>query len=290
MLAPAVLLLFSPQFKIVKGGPATVTKSGSATIIQSRMTKQDHEARRFFVRYIGPRISVLPVFYVPAGERPPSDEAKDLLLRHLAVAQTRYLEFMGGRDTFRYVPSALTFYSQSTSLWLATQPGDEKAAVLGEIMAAQRVSRSNAPYVYLVVATGGSFPSSVSARPINGGHNNGGGIALMNAGGLERDDFQSALQRELGHAFGLLSVDQYGYSTSASPSFMSNNPRHRWNGLAPSPVPAIAIPEDLRGLSMNRLAFPNFSYRLYDLPSGYIIRRERCPYPPMELGPHFIQR
>ncbi len=85
-------------------------------------------------------------------------------------------------------------------------------------------------------------------RPFNGGFNTGGGIVIMSSNGLDRaPNFQSTLQHELGHAFGLPHVDVYGYDMQTNMSMMSYNPSHHTNGFEPSATPGRFIPEDRAG-------------------------------------------
>lgn len=53
---------------------------------------------------------------------------------------------------------------------------------------------------------------------------------------------------------------------------MSYNPLHHTNWFKPSDTPGIMIPEDIRGLALNDLAFPNLEFDPQkDIPSGYKI-------------------
>ena len=67
------------------------------------------------------RVVILPIFFVPKGERPPTNDHKLRLMKHLKWAQDWYRGVLRGRDTFRIarsVPSVipgnhdLAFYKQ----------------------------------------------------------------------------------------------------------------------------------------------------------------------------------
>jgi len=45
-------------------------------------------------------VKVQPVFFVPKGEKPPTEEQSANFLRHLKWTQTRYKELLQDRDTF----------------------------------------------------------------------------------------------------------------------------------------------------------------------------------------------
>jgi len=101
---------------------------------------------------------------------------------------------------------------------------------------------------------------------------------------MQAPNFQSNLQRSLGEAFGLSTVDAYGYDMDTSPSIMSGNIEHESEGLKPSGSPGVFIPEDLRGLGLNPWAFPKFKYDpSRDLPSKYKIHQEVIVQDPLKL-------
>ena len=218
------------------------------------------------------RLLVKPVFLVPSDVQPPPAKYSTLLMRHLAWSQTRYRELLAGQDTIALAadrPLVLAGQHPAAYYTAATDGGAE-AAVL-ELFAHDHVDRFTCPYVYVVLFVGtGLFPAG-GGRPINGGINTGGGIVILAADALvESPNFQSTLQHELGHAFGLPHVDVYGYDMRTSRSVMSYNPSHHTNGFEPSPTPGGFIPEDLRALSLARRVFPEYTLNpARDYPPGY---------------------
>ncbi len=229
------------------------------------------------VDYLPPeRVSVLPVLFVAADQDAPTDDQLDRLDRHLAWAQRRYRELLDGVDTFTIAPGPPLVHHGSRELAFYRQSGEGGAPhYVAELLAAVGVNRFTCPYVLLVVVMNPAdgFPGG-GGRPLNGGYNNGGGVVILSSHDLDRaPNFQSTLQHELGHAFGLVHVDAYGLDMASSPSLMSYNPAHHTRGFEPSATPGILSPEDRRGLALNRRAFP----RLTEVP--------RAAEPPRWLGP-----
>ncbi len=119
------------------------------------------------------------------------------------------------------------------------------------------------------------FPGGCGS-PFNGGFNTGGGIVLVSSYALDKiPNFQSTVQHELGHAFGLPHVDAYGYDMKTSTSIMSYNLSHHTKGFNPSEMPGEFIPEDVRGLALNQRAFPTITFdRKKNVPSEYNLHSE----------------
>jgi hypothetical protein len=220
------------------------------------------------------RLKVLPVFIVPAGGITPTSSQKDSLMHYLFWAQTRYFEMMKFRSTFMLADSTPHVYlSSHDDTYYQTNP-DVAAAWTDELLNDNNVNRFNCPYIFLTVYM---HPTSLfpvgGARPINGGFNLGGGIIILSSYDLDNTpNFESTIQHELGHSFGLCHADVYGKSMSTDSSLMSYNPNHHTSWFTPSPTPGILSPENLRDLSLNKKAFPEFYFdSTLDIPAGYPI-------------------
>jgi hypothetical protein len=151
---------------------------------------------------------------------------------------------------------------------------------LSELFEYFKTNRFDAPFVFLILVLNprDKFPNG-GGRPINGGNNNGGGVIIVSSYAMDdMPNFQSTLQHELGHSFGLVHVDMYGYNMTSSSSIMSYNKAHHTNRFQVSSTPGIFIPEDLRGLALNKKAFPHFSYT----PEGKISPKTPA-LPPMNI-------
>lgn len=122
-------------------------------------------------------------------------------------------------------------------------------------------------------------------RTINGGLNSGGGVMFIASSQLHRNPhFQTTLQHELGHSFGLPHPDVYGYDLKTNRSIMSYNPANFTDEFKPNRTPGTLIPEDLRALAQNDRVFPNTSFDLQKhVPADYKLFAKIVPLGPMEL-------
>jgi hypothetical protein len=219
------------------------------------------------------RVQVKPVFFVPREGAEPTREQQKRLTNHLDWCRDRYEQMLSGRDTFTMAGGpALIHHSRTSLAELRAAPEMGAPRIAGELLIAANVSRFNCPCVFVVVVMNAldDFPVG-GGRPFNGGYNTGGGIVVLSSFALDKlPNFQSTLQHELGHAFGLPHVDVYGHDMKTSASIMSYNPAHHTRGMQPSPTPGTLGTEDLRGLSFNHRAFPNLAFRpARDVPPGY---------------------
>jgi hypothetical protein len=222
-------------------------------------------------------VSVLPVFFVPAGQQSPSQDQLKRLMRHLKWSQTRYRELLGHGTTFAIAEQKPRVYrSQRPLEFYRAQPESSAPQIVGELLTAFSYNRFNCPFILLVVMMNpqDNFPNP-GGRPLNGGFNTGGGVIILSSFTLDRSAyFQSTLQHELGHAFGLPHVDVYGYDMKTNASMMSYDPRHQTKGFTESRKPGKLISEDRRGLALNPRAFPKFHFDPEkDIPRGYAIAK-----------------
>ena len=219
------------------------------------------------------RVQVLPVFLVPTDQAPPTAAEKTRFIQHLTWAQTRYRELLGNRTTFALAANepAVVAARRPVSQYRAA-PENGVPLFVSELLEHYRYNRFNCPYIFatVVMNSTGAFPAG-SGRTLNRGWNSGGGVLVVSSWILNNErNFQSTLQHELGHSFGLPHVDVYGYDMSANASLMSYNPAHWTNGLSPSATPGALIPEDIRALLHNRRVFPDLTANpALDLPAGY---------------------
>jgi hypothetical protein len=221
-------------------------------------------------------IRVLPVFFVPTGQQSPSQDQLKRLMRHLKWSQTRYRELLGHGTTFAIAEQKPRVYRSPRPLEFYRPQERSAPQVVSELLTAFNYNRFNCPFILLVVMMNpkDDFPTP-GGRPLNGGVNTGGGVIVLSSFTLDRSPyFQSTLQHELGHAFGLPHVDVYGYDMKTNASIMSYDPRHHTKGFTESRNPGKLIPEDRRGLALNTRAFPKFHFDPEkDIPRGYSIAK-----------------
>ncbi len=230
------------------------------------------------------QVDVLPVFFVAKGESLPTEEQKSLLMKHLKMSQDRYRELLG--DTFRLA-------KQQPDVYRSRRPfefykGDDGGArhYVGELLEHYEFNRFNCPYVFLILVMNPreDYPTG-GGRPCNGGFNTGCGLVQMSSYALDKiPNFQSTLEHEVAHSFGLPHVDVYGYDMKKNDSIMSYNPSHHTQGLRPSDRPGLFIPEDLRGLALNKRVFSKFRFDpAIDLPRGVSIAQRIIGLGPLDI-------
>lgn len=232
------------------------------------------------------RVKVLPVAFVPQGEKDPTPDEQKLFLKHLKWSQERYREMLDG-DTFELAESKVQVVSGAKPLDFYRKPPERGAPdIVSELLTHLKLTRFNCPYVFciLLMNSKDSFPEG-GGRSINGGINTGGGMMYIASWELTHNThFQTTLQHELGHAFGLPHVDVYGYDMKANVSIMSYNPAHHCQGFEPSKTPGALIPEDRRGLALNGRVFAKTTFNpIRDVPFGYSLSKRIVPLGPMTL-------
>ncbi len=224
-------------------------------------------------------VKVMPVFFVPQDRESPSKNQIARLMKHLRLSQRCYKKMLKNRDTFeieKKPPLVIHGKHPVDHYKLKDRPTTMNYKNLSEIFAKCGWNRFNCPYV-LVIITMDSKEARLGsgARPFNRGFNSGGGLVSMPSYAM--DDilwFQSSLQHELGHSFGLVHINSYGYDQYKNRSIMSYNTDLRWKGFRAPKLRGILIPEDMRALAKNKKVFPNFYFDpTTDIPSGYKIHK-----------------
>ena len=161
-------------------------------------------------------------------------------MKHVKWARQRYHELLGGTDTFEMAKDQVVVYkSKKPMSFYRAAPEGSTPVCLSEMLEYFKTNRNDL---------------------------------------IGRDSEYWRLQHELGHSFGLLHPEAYGYDMETSPSIMSYNKAHHTHDFQPSPTPGIFIPEDLRALAMNKKEFPHFSYT----PVGKISPKTPS-LPPMDI-------
>lgn len=204
-------------------------------------------------------VSIRPVFLMPQGAPGPTQNQKIALLRYIQIAQSRYKEMLLDEGTFSVDEETLVVGLTHPVGFYRNRPQDGVPEMTGELLDYLQVSRFSCPWIFVIVVMNPAldFPPG-GGRPLNGGINTGGGVVVMSSSALDSSrNFESTLQHELGHAFGLPHVDTYGRDMQNDSSLMSYNPRHHTSGYTASPTPGILVSQDLGALAKNRRVFPD---------------------------------
>lgn len=179
------------------------------------------------------RIQVQPVFFITQGEAEPTREQQFKLQKHILLAQTCYRKMLNGEDTFEISEKGILIHRSQHPLEFYKNEGKMSTCLpVSELFAAYGYNRFTCPYIYVIVFMNSKedFPAG-GGRPFNRGFNNGGGLVYLSSHGLDNSHFQSTLLHELGHSFGLVHIDAYGYDMNANLSIMSYNKDNWWDGF-----------------------------------------------------------
>ena len=236
------------------------------------------------------QVQVLPVFFVPKGQAKPTAKETALLQRHLKWSQRRYREMLNGESTFEIAGKRPEIYMARRPLeFYRQQPQEAAPDMADELLRWKKTDRFACNYIFLAVVMNSKdrFPKG-GGRPFNGGVNTGGGIVKMSSRNLdESPNFQSTLQHELGHSFGLVHVDAYGYDMKRNKSIMAYNKQHHTKKFKPAKQPGELIPEDYRLLALNSLVLKDLEFNeSKHLPSGYKLQDKIATLSPMEIPNH----
>lgn len=92
------------------------------------------------------KVCLLPVFFVPRGEEPPTPEEKLRLMKHLRWCQNRYRELLRG-DTFRLAAQTPEVYRGEQDLaFYQKQPQGAASNFVGELLKSKNLNRYNCPF------------------------------------------------------------------------------------------------------------------------------------------------
>jgi hypothetical protein len=224
------------------------------------------------------QVVVKGVFFVPQNGPNPTEEDKRALNRHIQWSRVRYRVMLNDRDTFEISRKPVEIYHSSHPLdYYREKPESGVPWQLDELFEHFGYDRNTCPYIYVIVVANekDGFPAG-GGRNFNGGLNLGGGLVIISLHTLRNSpNFQSTLRHELGHAFGLVHVNVYGYDMENNDSIMSYYKKHHTKFFEESVKPGILIPEDIRSLAINKRVFQKLTFDISkDIPQGYEINKK----------------
>ena len=157
------------------------------------------------------RIEVMPVFFVPRGQPVPTEDQAERLLHHLRWAQKRYRELLHNEATFAQTAGKPHIYHATYELPHYQAGYKQNAACyLAEILQSLHTDRYRCPYSFAIIISPQDRDPTGVGGVINGGLNTGGGFLYVTSHELDQSpNFQSTLQHELGHSFGLPHIYDY---------------------------------------------------------------------------------
>jgi hypothetical protein len=241
------------------------------------------------------RITVKPVIFTPKGVAKNATWS-NLWLAHIQTARQKFLAMLQERDTFVIAAPVLQVSGQCTvaeymAQQVRTGSSDTPAGVivkqtfgyehiLAELMTHPTLNpegkfhRYNFPYclAVLLVDPDNAWHGG-GGRCFNGQMNGGAGFCIIPTRHHGLGQLQSTVLHELGHAFGLVHVqDRVGglnkntslykcyYDEHKSPSIMSQNTHNHSNALDPTKVPGCLLGDEIDSLRQNTLTFPKLFF------------------------------
>ena len=139
-------------------------------------------------QYILPKtLSVQPCFVVPQGERRPTEDQMQRLVRHLRWARERYAELLGNRNTFMLTEKDPLIYDSPYNLPFYRGLSSQANHITGELLDFTGFNRFSCPLIFFTVVVNHQedFPGGCGS-PFNGGFNTGGGIVLVSSYALDK--------------------------------------------------------------------------------------------------------
>mgnify|MGYP001765549651 CR=1 FL=1 len=222
-----------------------------------------------------PRLEVVPVLFLARDATWVTpwdiDTYAALLARHVELAQ-HYYKAQLVTDTFKIADAPVVIHrgEKTDAEYLAALKPEHKGPgeaqmIARELLQARGEDRYSSNSVFLIVYVrarpreeGGGFHGG--GRPFNGAPGTGGGSVELELEWLLNinSGFQQAVNHELGHAFGLVHPDAYGYDQKNNGSIMSYDDKIGTKGF--EPAKGRFNPEEFAALGRNRRAFPDFRY------------------------------
>ena len=219
-------------------------------------------------------ISVKPLFFIPKGEREPTQVEISNFIKHLKWAQEWYYENLNRRGTFLISNTTPdVFFCMEPVSYFKEDKTLTGERISEELLNHYGYNRYDCPYIFATIFIYDEEDSFLwgGGRPFNGGINTGGGLCVINTYRLNHYYcIQDTLRHELGHSFGLVHARAYGYDQYTSKSIMSYSKTGCPNFFEPSDNPKILIPEDILALCLNNRVLPGLEFNAQeDIPSNY---------------------
>lgn len=212
------------------------------------------------------RLLVKPVIIVPKDVSAPPEVNVRMYRLHMRLAQREFRKQLMGKDTFGLIDQVLVlngahdkaYYEDFIRRQEASEPGAREVRLHD-----QQAGLGNR-FIYVFSYYGAGWPAGAHGN--GSGDANGGSVWMVNSTNkMINGSHQHLLCHELGHAFGLSHLEDYGWRRGNDiPSFVGGSEKVQTAGFSYGIQEPRLLRHELRILARNKAVFPNFEFTAQD--------------------------